>query len=95
MPLTIQACLLSFLEKNSFRRKGEQQERQVDIRLVVASNVDIKERVSQGKFREDLFYLLNVFPINLPPLREHAEDITALLKELISASNMKGRSLFV
>jgi len=92
MPLAIQACLLSFLEKNSFRRKGEQKERQVDVRLVVASNVDIKQRVSQGKFREDLFYLLNMFPITLPPLREHAEDIPALIKELITRLEHEGQT---
>lgn len=91
MPLAIQARLLSFLENNSFHRVGEQRERQADVRLVVATNADLRQKVSEGRFREDLYYLLNVFPITLPPLREHTEDIPALIKELITRLEHAGQ----
>tara|TARA_R110002110_G_scaffold415821_2_gene656886 strand:- start:106230 stop:107693 length:1464 start_codon:yes stop_codon:yes gene_type:complete len=86
----IQARLLSFLENKNFHRLGENQIRQVDVRLVVATNEDLKEKVAQGNFREDLYYLLNVFPIYLPPLREHPEDIPTLLQELITRLEHEG-----
>lgn len=91
MPLEIQARLLNFLENKKFHRVGEQRERQADIRLVVATNTDLKQKVSLGRFREHLYYLLNVFPIALPALRERAEDIPALLKELITRLEHAGQ----
>ena len=91
MPVSMQARLLSFLEEKSFHRLGENEIRQVDVRVVVATNADLKEKVSAGEFREDLYYHLNVVPIELPALREHPEDIPDLLTELVTRLEHEGQ----
>ncbi|MDO8667196.1 MAG: sigma 54-interacting transcriptional regulator, partial [Gemmatimonadales bacterium] len=77
--------LLKALESKTFRRLGGTREIQVDVRLIAATNRDIDEAVKSGRFREDLFYRLNVLPLHLPPLRERArEDRLALLKHFLA-----------
>ena len=83
---SVQANLLRVIENKEIIRVGDTSARKVDIRLITATNKDLKELVSAGEFREDLFYRLNVFPIKIPPLRERKGDIPILavhtLKEL-------------
>ncbi len=74
----LQAKLLRVLEDMTVTRIGGQQSIQVNVRIVTATNRDLFERIKKGLFREDLFYRLNVFPIRVPPLREHPEDIPVL-----------------
>ena len=78
-----QAKLLRVLQERTFRTLGGQREQSVDIRVVAATNVDPPEAVRQGKLREDLFYRLNVFAIELPPLRDRKEDIPLLTQAFV------------
>lgn len=78
MDMGVQAKLLSVLEQKRFRRLGGVTEIEVDVRLIAATNRDVAKDVAAGRFREDLFYRLNVFTIDLPPLRERREDILPL-----------------
>jgi len=83
MPLSLQAKLLSFLETRRFRRLGSNKEISVSLRLIVATNRDLEERVKSGTFREDLFYRLNVVPLKLPALREMSSDVLLLAQHFI------------
>ncbi len=83
MPLTLQATLLRVLQERSFTRLGGGGEIPCDVRVVAATNRDLPALVAEGRFREDLFYRLNVVPIQLPPLRERREDIPLLAAELL------------
>lgn len=78
MSLALQAKLLRFLQEKKFERVGSRKTVEVDVRIIAATNKDLKQGVLQGKFREDLFYRLNVINIQLPPLRERKEDIPQL-----------------
>jgi DNA-binding NtrC family response regulator len=78
MPLSLQSKILRFLEQGEVQRIGGNDNLRVDVRVIAATNVDLKTRVAQQQFREDLFYRLAVFPIQLPPLRDRMEDVTAL-----------------
>jgi DNA-binding NtrC family response regulator len=78
MPLSLQSKILRFLEQGEVQRIGGNDNLRVDVRVIAATNVDLKTRVAQQQFREDLFYRLAVFPIQLPPLRDRMEDITDL-----------------
>ena len=78
-----QVKLLRFLETKSFERLGSTQNISVDVRIICATNRDLKKMSESNEFREDLYYRLNVVEINIPPLREHPEDIEPLLKSYI------------
>ncbi len=83
MPLPTQVKLLRVLQERTFERVGGEKTRSIDIRVVVASKVDLRAAVRAGTFREDLFYRLNVVPIPLPPLRERVGDIPLLAQHLL------------
>lgn len=79
MPLNLQAKILKFLESGEFIPLGDTVKKQVDVRVIAATNKDLEELIKEGKFREDLYYRLNVIEIKIPPLRERKEDIPALV----------------
>lgn len=81
MPLDTQAFLLRILETGEFIRVGSSKTQRTDIRIVAATNVDLREKVKKGKFREDLYFRLNTVPINVPPLRDRQEDIYLLFRK--------------
>lgn len=83
MPLETQAKLLRVLQEREFQRIGSSETIKVDVRVVAASNVNLAERVQEGRFREDLYYRLNVVPISIPPLRERIRDIPLLVHHFI------------
>ncbi len=87
MSLAIQAKLLRVLQERSFERLGGMETIKVDIRFIVATNKDLEEAISMGKFREDLYYRLNVVSIEVPPLRERKEDIPELVSYFLKKFN--------
>jgi DNA-binding NtrC family response regulator len=89
MPVAMQAKLLRVLEDFRYRRIGGKQELKADVRILAATNRDPQKAIAQGKLREDLFYRLGVFHIELPPLRERLEDIPFLAAALIERINLK------
>ena len=80
LPLATQARLLRVLENGEYIRVGGQEVRKTDVRVVAATNVNIRKAISEGRFREDLYYRLNTIPIQMPPLRERGEDILKLFR---------------
>lgn len=92
MSINLQAKLLRFLEDKTFRRVGGTTDLRVDVKVIAATNRDLTKAMMEGKFREDLFYRLNIIPLSIPPLRERTEDIPLLTQyfaELFSASFKK------
>lgn len=91
MPLSIQAKVLRILDEKTFKRIGGSVDIQVDVRVIAATNKSLEEMVKNGTFREDLFYRLNVIPIEIPPLRERAEDIPLLAEHFLKIFNKEFR----
>jgi len=89
LPLELQPKLLRVLQDGEFERLGDPRTIKVDIRVIAASNRDLEKEVEEGHFREDLYYRLNVYPINCPPLREHKEDIPLLVRHFVRKYNAK------
>lgn len=83
LPLALQPKLLRILENGSFRPVGSQQERRVNVRIIAATNRDLLEEVEAGRFREDLYYRINVLSIKLPPLRERGDDLELLVDHFL------------
>lgn len=89
LPLSIQGKLLRVIENNQITRVGGSKLIDVDVRILCATNRDLKQMVAEGKFREDLFYRLEVIPIQIPPLRERREDIPPLAEKFLHETNRK------
>src|SRR6201984_2307763 len=92
IPLTIQVKLLRVLQEREFERLGGTRTIKVDVRLIAATNRDLRDALEQGTFREDLYYRLNVVPIDIPPLREHKEDIPDLANLFLSRLAQKSQN---
>ncbi len=93
MSLPLQAKLLRVLQEKELERLGGRKLIELDVRVLATTNRNLREEVAAGRFREDLFYRLNVFPIALPPLRERPRDIMPLARYLLQQSLPKGRAL--
>ncbi|HMR04787.1 MAG TPA: sigma-54 dependent transcriptional regulator [Polyangiaceae bacterium] len=89
LPLSLQVKLLRVLEDEKIRRLGDARDLQVDVRIVAATHRDLLAETKAGRFREDLFYRLNVLPIHVPPLRERPEDIPLLVDHFITRNNAR------
>lgn len=84
MPLNMQVKILRVLQERTFERVGSNKTIQTDVRIIAATHKNLETMIEQGDFREDLYYRLNVFPIEMPPLRDRVEDLPLLLNELIA-----------
>src|ERR1700757_2987012 len=84
IPLELQPKLLHVLQEGEFERLGSTQTQRVNVRLVAATNGDLGRLISEKRFRSDLYYRLNVFPISVPPLRDRAEDIPLLVRHFVA-----------
>jgi DNA-binding NtrC family response regulator len=89
MPMNTQAKLLRVLEERRVRRLGSPREIDLDVRVVASTNQNLREAITKGNFREDLYFRLNVFEIHLPALRERTGDVPRLAEELINSLNLK------
>ena len=96
LDINMQGKLLRVIQEKEFERLGSNKIFEIDVRFIAASNKDLEELISKGEFREDLFYRLNVFPVQLPPLRERMDDIPALLDHFLkmhsSNRNLQAKS---
>jgi sigma-54 specific flagellar transcriptional regulator A len=91
MPLAMQVKLLRVLQERSFERVGSNKSQTTNARIVVATHRELEKEIEEGRFREDLFFRLNVFPIEVPPLRERIEDLTLLIEAINRRFDEEGR----
>jgi len=91
MPLAMQVKLLRVIQERMFERVGSNKSIKADVRIIAATHRDLDKEISEGRFREDLYYRLNVFPIEMPPLRQRSDDIPILVNELITRMEREGR----
>ncbi|MDQ0162145.1 sigma-54 interaction domain-containing protein [Aeribacillus alveayuensis] len=89
LPINLQVKLLRVIQEREIQRVGGTQTKKIDVRIIAATNRDLKEMVKRGQFREDLFYRLNVVPIHIPPLRDRKEDILPLVELFLQNVNKK------
>ncbi len=89
IPLDLQSKLLRVLQEGTYEKVGDDKTRHVDVRIISATNRNLKEDMQAGKFRQDLYYRLNVFPIEVPPLRERMEDLPALATQFLQTASQK------
>ncbi len=92
MSLAMQVKLNRVLQERTFERVGSNKSITADVRIVAATHVNLDEAISRGAFREDLYYRMNVFPIEMPPLRARTEDLPLLIEELIARGEYEGRA---
>jgi DNA-binding NtrC family response regulator len=94
LPLDLQSKLLRVLQEKEFTRVGGTENINIDVRIIAATNTNFEKAIEEGKFREDLFYRLNVLPIHLPPLRQRKEDIPPLIEHFLAKfNNMKNKNI--
>ena len=89
MPLEMQVHLLRVIQEGMVSRVGSSKEIPIDVRIIAATNKDLKEEIKKGNFREDLYYRLSVIPIHLPPLRERKGDVEKLIKHFLRIKAFK------
>jgi transcriptional regulator with GAF, ATPase, and Fis domain len=89
LPLELQVKLLSVIQEGEFERLGSNSPIKVDVRIIAATNRNLEDEIKNGRFRKDLWYRLNVFPITLPPLRQRADDIPLLVNEYVNRFSKK------
>lgn len=89
MPMETQAKLLRVIQEKEYQRLGSSEVHKIDVRVIAATNVDLAKRAAEGRFREDLFYRLNVVPIEIPPLRDRLSDIPELVNYFISKLSLQ------
>ena len=89
LPLQIQGKLLSILQEHKFERAGGNRSIDIDVRMIATSTQDLEEKVKDGNLREDLYYLINVVPLHVPPLKERKEDISLLVEEFLKRYSLK------
>ncbi|MEI8182389.1 MAG: sigma-54 dependent transcriptional regulator [Desulfomonile sp.] len=83
IPLSVQAKLLRFIQEREFRRVGDNEAKKIDVRIIAATNKKLEQEMEEGRFREDLYYRLNVIRVRIPPLRERIEDIPILVDHFL------------
>ncbi len=95
LPLALQPKLLRFLQDREYERVGDDATRKADVRIITASNIDLEAAVKAGRFREDLFYRLNVIQIEIPPLRNRSEDLARLAAKLLAFHARQNHRMFL